>query len=423
MKKCIRNVYRVIRDILMLFCKLIVSIVPKDTNLFLFTAWFGERYSDNTMFLYEYFMKETNHRVMWITKNKKVYEMLKAVGKPVVMRNSLGGIWNQIRAKVVFSTIQINDHNPFLLSRCIFVDLDHGIIFKQVGYDIDKNNTYIERHDKIAKMFVDYYMTTPSYLTHLMMKHSYHIDEKHLLLCSKARLDYLFDETRWSKTTLINSIHQTSKTIVYMPTHRSCGAVTMNVSDILDLEFIDSICEEYGYTFVIKKHFYHKNEKEKLSCYRHIIDLTGEEIDAQDMLVNADILISDYSSAYIDYLLLNRPLVLYTYDLENYLEKERGLFVPFDKLDIGYQPKTKSELNDTLLDVLTNKADRYFEKRKNVKKIYFDESLKNGQACKGIEEIVTKLISCGYTTDWETIRYREEKRNGVKELSEYIVNM
>lgn len=423
MIKIIRNLYRIIRDFVMLCIKAIVALVPKDNRLLLFTAWFGERYSDNTMFLYEHLIKNSKYKVMWITKNKKVYEKLKKECKPVIMKNSLSGIWMQIRAKVLFSTIQLNDYNTFLLARCIFIDLDHGIIFKQVGYDIDKNNTYIEHHHILAKKFIDYYMTTPSYLTHLMMKHSYHIDEKHLIMCGKARLDYLFDKNKWSKSTIIYKIHREYRTIIYMPTHRSSGTIPIKINEILDLQFIEKLCEQYNCLFVIKKHFYHKDETEDLSQYNYIVDLTGEEIDAQDMLVNADILISDYSSTYIDYLLLDRPLLLYTYDLEKYLDTERGLFVPFDKLDIGYQPKTKLELNNALLDVLSSREDKYYHNRENAKKIYFDESLKNGEACIELEKIVSKLIAGDFATDWNQIRKREEAREGVIELSNNIINM
>lgn len=422
--KYIKKCYRGIRDLLMIVSKTIICIVPKDKNLLLFTAWFGERYSDNTMYLYEYLLKENKYKPVWTTKSRSVYEQLKAQNKPVVYTNSLKGMWTQIRARVLFSTIQLSDFNHFLLARCVFIDLDHGIAFKEVGYDIKENdNQYLEKHDQLAKKYIKYYMTTPSFLTSLMLQHSYHVNQNEIILTGKARHDYLFNNSTHNHDNRIYKIHKESKTIVYMPTHRSCGEVQMNMSEILDLDYIDNICGKYGYTFVIKKHFYHKNEKENLDIYNHIIDLTGQEIDAQDMLVNADILVSDYSSAYIDYLLLDRPLILYTYDLESYLKTERGLFVPFDKLDIGYQPQTKSEFNKALLDVLSNKEDKYFEKRNNAKKIYFDESLKNGQACKEIEGIVTKLISCGYATDWQTIRNKEEKRNGVKELSEYIKNM
>lgn len=423
MKKVVRTVYRLIRDSLILCCKGIISFIPKEQNLLLFTAWFGERYSDNTMFLYEYYQSNPKYKVVWTTKNKRVYEKLKKEGKLVVMSNTIKGVWTQIRAKVLFSTIQTSDYNPFFLSNCTFIDLDHGIIFKQVGYDIDKNNTYIEKHDRIVKKNVRYYMTATSYLTHLMMMHSYHVDEKQILLCSKARLDYLFDESKWLKDTPIYEIHKKAKTIVYMPTHRSCGEVKMFMSEILDLDFINGLCSKYGCFFIIKKHYYHKEEKEDLSQYDRIIDFTGEEIDAQDMLVNADILISDYSSTYIDYLLLNRPLLLYTYDLEHYLKTERGLFVPFDQLSIGYQPKTKKELNEALLELLSRNEDKYLEQRNNVKSIYFDESLKNGEACSGIDKIVEKLMAGDYITDWNSIRDREEKRKGVSELAAHITNM
>lgn len=398
-------------------------LIPKNKNLIMANSWFGQKYADNTMYEYEYLLTHTNYQVVWTTKNRQIYDKLKEEGKPVVKSDTIKGLWMQIRARMLLSTIQHHDYNKYLLCNCILLDLDHGIIFKQVGFDINPNDQYQYFHHSIIRKYVDYYMTTPSFLTEKMMEHSYHIRENNAILCGKARLDYFFDESLRNTSTLLAEAISGRKTIVYMPTHRTNGRKKIEIERIMDLRFIDELCDRFGYVFIIKKHFYHRDELTDTALYKNIIDLTQEAIDAQEMLFNADILITDYSSCYIDYLLLDRPLVLYTYDLEEYLKEERGLFVSFDRLNIGYQPKTKEQLNKDLMDIVSNSDDRYKDNRKNAKAIYFDQGLDIGNSRQEICNIINGLMDGTYRTEWESIRTREEKRSGVLELIHDIQTM
>src|SRR5690606_20263275 len=54
-------------------------------------------------------------------------------------------------------------------------------------------------------------------------------------------------------------------------------------------------------------------------------------VDPNEMLGATDVLISDYSSILVDYLTLDRPLVLYVPDLLRYKD-ERGIYVELDQL-------------------------------------------------------------------------------------------
>lgn len=418
-----RVVLRYLRDFMLLIIKWMLFLIPKNKNLIMANSWFGQKYADNTMYEYEYLLTHTNYQVVWTTKNRQIYDKLKEEGKPVVKSDTIKGLWMQIRARMLLSTIQHHDYNKYLLCNCILLDLDHGIIFKQVGFDINPNDQYQYFHHSIIRKYVDYYMTTPSFLTEKMMEHSYHIRENNAILCGKARLDYFFDESLRNTSTLLAEAISGRKTIVYMPTHRTNGRKKIEIERIMDLRFIDELCDRFGYVFIIKKHFYHRDELTDTALYKNIIDLTQEAIDAQEMLFNADILITDYSSCYIDYLLLDRPLVLYTYDLEEYLKEERGLFVSFDRLNIGYQPKTKEQLNKDLMDIVSNSDDRYKDNRKNAKAIYFDQGLDIGNSRQEICNIINGLMDGTYRTEWESIRTREEKRPGVLELIHDIQTM
>lgn len=415
-----RNILRNTRDGLMILIKWVLFLVPKNNNLIVVNAWFGQKYADNTMYEFEYLLENTSFNVVWTTKNRKVFDKLKREGKPVVLSNTVKGIWTQIRAKMLLSTIQHHDFNKYFLCNCILLDLDHGIIYKQVGFDIHPDDTYQLVHDKVVKKYVKFYMTTTSYLTEKMMEHSYHVKEDNTFLCGKARLDYFFDKKLRTDNSSLKELIGDRKTIMYMPTHRSNGKKKINIEELIDLKYINDLCVKYGYLFIIKKHFYHRSENTKTDQYSNIIDVTGSTFDAQEMLFNADILITDYSSCYIDFLLLDRPLVLFTYDLEEYLENERELFVSFEDLDIGYQPLTKNQLNDALTDIVSQKKDKYKNKRKKAKSIYFDDSLDIGNSRKEICSIICQLMDGNFKTNWEKIAAREQSKPEVLKLSNKI---
>ena len=52
------------------------------------------------------------------------------------------------------------------------------------------------------------------------------------------------------------------------------------------------------------------------------------------LLRHAHVLVTDYSSAWIDYLLLDRPVVSYCYDLESYMNN-RGLLYDYESIFPG----------------------------------------------------------------------------------------
>ena len=123
------------------------------------------------------------------------------------------------------------------------------------------------------------------------------IASKHFLTYKdKEKINSLFDN--------IDKIKNGRKAIVWMPTHRSCGKNKINISQLVDLDKLQQICELNDIVFIVKKHFYHKNESEDFSLYPNIFDVTNLDVDATVILAQADALISDYSASYIEYLAL-----------------------------------------------------------------------------------------------------------------------
>ena len=67
-----------------------------------------------------------------------------------------------------------------------------------------------------------------------------------------------------------------------------------------------------------------------------------------DLYAVADILISDYSSAFVDYSILSRPMLCFAYDKEEY-ETKRGLYIDLEKELPCSVRKTEDEVIDDIL--------------------------------------------------------------------------
>jgi len=106
---------------------------------------------------------------------------------------------------------------------------------------------------------------------------------------------------------------------------------------------------------------------------RNIIDLSSTRYPNIEILYRlADILITDYSSCFIDFMLTGKPMVSFAYDLEQYSEEERGFFYDIDMVFPGKICRDfdtlHKNLDRLLVDPVANKDPLYEFKRR----IFFD---------------------------------------------------
>lgn len=71
--------------------------------------------------------------------------------------------------------------------------------------------------------------------------------------------------------------------------------------------------------------------------------------EVNDILLASDVLVTDYSSLCFDFLLLDRPMLFYVYDLDSYGNDTRGFYFPVQDLP-GPLVRTQDELVAALLD-------------------------------------------------------------------------
>ena len=124
-----------LRKIFKLLILYLSCLFPRSSDIYVFGAWFGNKFLDNTKYLYLYFEKKVPGKIIWITKNKKILIEMKKDGHNVFMHNSIGGIWYQLRAKYFFICSGYQDVSEELTGNAITINLWHGIPLKKIMYD------------------------------------------------------------------------------------------------------------------------------------------------------------------------------------------------------------------------------------------------------------------------------------------------
>lgn len=113
--------------------------------------------------------------------------------------------------------------------------------------------------------------------------------------------------------------------------------------------------------------------------YSNITDITEKSMDIQELLMDTDILVTDYSSTYIDYLLLDRPVVFYNFDYHDYLEHDRGMYCDYEKAAPGYKAETFEALMEEF-ERLVQGDDHFKEVRRQARDFFY---CKEGQGMVG----------------------------------------
>ena len=73
------------RNTVSFICYWWFSCVPKQKNLWVFSAFGKTGYLDNSKYLYEYVVEHHPEiRATWLTMDKNVYKQLKSEGRPVI---------------------------------------------------------------------------------------------------------------------------------------------------------------------------------------------------------------------------------------------------------------------------------------------------------------------------------------------------
>lgn len=212
---------------------------------------------------------------------------------------------------------------------------------KQFGYQVvGKKEGSSSDLAYAMKMHNNYdVVTTSSKTTAKFFSEAFNIDLDKVKVVGMPRVDDILGENRNEEVLALNPEYNGKKTILYIPTFRK--------NDIVYTDDIIMSVDTNKYNLVIKLHPLDNTKVDDKY-------LVKGKFSTYDMMKFADYIITDYSATAIEASILNKPLFLYVYDLDNYNEI-RGLNV---NLTEELKSSTSKDIKD-ILNIIENDSYDY----------------------------------------------------------------
>ncbi|WP_051348508.1 bifunctional glycosyltransferase/CDP-glycerol:glycerophosphate glycerophosphotransferase [Peribacillus kribbensis] len=309
-----------------------LSVKP---NWVLFESHMGKQYSDSPKYIYEEMRKShPQYKFIWSFENPDAVEVPGNVVK--VKRRSLKHYYYLVRSKFWVDNQGIA-HLTRKKKDQVYVQTWHGTPLKRMGYDQKK----LPSDEELAKLRVqtnawDYFVSPNPYSTEIFKRAFRYGGE--IIESGYPRNDIVIQKPQDVIQKVKNHFRLSpeKKVVLFAPTFRDWdpNSFQKTLRDIQTLS--QSVSED---TVVLLRLHYLLSERIGSKDLPSNIKNASTYQDIQELYLIADSLVTDYSSVMFDYALLERPIILYTYDLEEYLSR-RGTY--FDLVEKAPGPVCRS---------------------------------------------------------------------------------
>ncbi|MGW6083743.1 CDP-glycerol glycerophosphotransferase family protein, partial [Bacillus subtilis] len=269
----------------------------------------------------------------------------------------------------------------------IYINTWHGTPLKTLGKDMEGP---IGQHKNIQRNFLHSdYILSPNKFTSEKLIDSHDLEGLYngeIIEEGYPRMDLTFNTDKEElRKTLENIIELDphKKIILYAPTWRGEVGSVSNINEEL-FNHISALNEKIpdDYQLILKVHTllfkYIKHDEQLMN--KCIPDC----IDTNELLSLVDILITDYSSIFFDYMATNKPILYFMYDKEQYLKK-RGMYLDVNTL-AGPICKTTDELAKCIKEI-ESVQDRYQSVYQEMNEVYIKRV---GDSTQKIVDIIFK---------------------------------
>lgn len=368
-------------------------LFPRSEKIWVFGCWDGKRFADNSKHFFLYVAQEKKEvKSIWISRDKNIVSNLKKRGYASYYHLSILGMYYSLRAKVYIFDSYINGINFWLSGGARKINLWHGIPIKKIEADIDNKKSIIYN----LKGFIGFFSTllfpwiyvnrrldllfTTSTLFQEIFSSAFNLPKEKIKISGYSRNDVFFRKVKHSigpkEEKIFKQIKKRKsnghKIIFYIPTFRDSGGNPI-IDGGIDLSELNIFLEKHKAQFFIK---FHSVSKININKNHSNINFLPSELDIYPVLNNVDILITDYSSVYFDFLLLDKPIIFFPYDLEKYTTKDRGFYFDYEEFTPGPKSYHFDQLLKTTESILKGNDD-YVEAKAKIKNLCFQYQTDN----------------------------------------------
>lgn len=291
-----------------------------DKNLILFVCYGGRHYSDSPRVIYEAMIKDerfSKYTIYWAFTAPEKYPFI----PNRVNINSLRYFKIALKARCWVTNVIVERALNFTGIHTFYFHTTHGILCKLDGKDaIDSKN-----FKSLAACHFDCCLASSEFEKYVYAG-MFGIPVNKMRVIGMPKNDILVNHTKEFRDEIRKKLRIPSgkKAILYAPTFRE----EANFKEVFDID-VKMWQDVLGMDYVLlyRAHPVVTSNKKNDSVF--FIDVTNYEV-VEDILIAADILVSDYSGIIFDYCIMEKPIFLWTYDYDAY-NKIRGLYFDIRK--------------------------------------------------------------------------------------------
>ncbi|HCA7540762.1 TPA: CDP-glycerol glycerophosphotransferase family protein [Staphylococcus pseudintermedius] len=209
----------------------------------------------------------------------------------------------------------------------LYINTWHGTPLKHMGFDV-KNN--LKGSQNTMKNFLaSDYMISPNAHTTNIFKHAFKLDGLYsgeILEIGYPRIDLTINTTaNEAREYLAEHLNlKKNPIILYCPTWRGKNVNDPENSLLNVFEEIKLLNQKLPHQVLVKVHpFVYSKAKEMPELKPYLVP---DFLDTNQLMPAVDLMITDYSSIFFDFLVTDKPIVFYVPDLDKY-QNERGVYI------------------------------------------------------------------------------------------------
>lgn len=372
----IQNVYKVIFSN---FFRIMGFFIKTDEKLVLLNSFGGRKYNDSPKVLFEYMVNDpqyTDFKYVWAFEEPEKFNIPKALKVKI---DSWDYFKTALRSKYWITSVNIERGLHFKKKDTIYLNTWHGTGPKVSGNGVTGRKDY-------DFSYVDILLCDGEYLKNIFLK-DYNALEENLLFSGRPREDSLYKltEEKIKKYRKQLNIPENKKVIIYAPTWRESTNAGKSYSINLPIDITkwrSQLQEEY--VVLLRTHLF-TNDIQGVQ-FDDFLRNVSDYPEINHLYAVSDILISDYSSVFFDFSLLEKPMICFAYDYEEYV-RSRGLYFDLDKEFPGGVLRTEDEVIKKIqnLDYLKecketkDFKDKFISRGENATEICVKELLKKSK--------------------------------------------
>ncbi|MEG2937502.1 MAG: CDP-glycerol glycerophosphotransferase family protein, partial [Vagococcus sp.] len=314
-----------------------------EKNTILYESRDGKSMTDSPLAIFEYLLKvdkEQSYTHIWsVTKNEEL-EKIKSLYKDhknviFVTRNSESYLKWLAKAEYLINN---STFQPFVTIKenQTYINTWHGTPLKTMGFDIPGNPANAK--NVVRNFYMADFLISPNHHTTNMFLKSYRLNDNYsgkIIESGYPRIDQTFEKNKDQLLKLLFDFDITldlsKKIMLYTPTCKLNDPATFSdeVKQIQsEMELVREKFDD-SYNVLVKVHPFLYDEAKKNVALRPF--LITDVIDTNKLLGITDLLITDYSSIFFDYLVTDKPILFYCWDDDLY-SNQRGKYFEYEEL-------------------------------------------------------------------------------------------